>query len=82
MKPVKFPESNVVFAEEQPEYGDMPAFRSEEQGGHVISCWKLSFGERLRVLFTGKMWMSLMMFGQPLTPSIITTKKSDVLVKL
>lgn len=79
MKPVEFQEQNIVFAKDQPEYLPLPAFKNDSPQGEVISCWKLSFRERLRILFTGKLWVCLMMFGKPLTPSFFTTKKSDVL---
>jgi len=79
MKPIKFKEQNCTFAENQPEYLPLPAFRNNTGNGEVVSCWKLSFLERLRLLFTGKLWVSMMMFGEPLTPSYFTTKKSEVL---
>lgn len=79
MVPVRFPEANVTFAENQPEYQPLPAFRNPGGHGEVISCWKLSWRERLRLLITGRLWCSLLMFGQPLTPSFFTTKKSEVL---
>lgn len=79
MKPVKFPEVNVTFAENQPEYMPLPAFRNKSEYGEVVTCWDLSFKERLRVLFRGKIWLSMMTFNKPLTPSLMTTKKSDVL---
>jgi len=76
MKPSKFPEQNTVYAENQDEYGNMPAFKDED--GVVVSCWKLTFRERLRVLFRGYIWLSLMSFNKPLTPSYMSTKKSDM----
>lgn len=79
MKPTKFPEANVTYAENQPEYLPLPAFKNDSPQGEVISCWRLSFMERMRILFTGKLWVSLMTFNKPLTPSFFTTKKSDVL---
>lgn len=79
MKPIEFPEQNVVYAKDQPEYTPLPAFKSDDPMGQVVSCWQLSFTERLRVLFTGKLWVSLATFNKPLTPSFFTTKKSDVL---
>lgn len=79
MQPIEFPEHNVVFAKDQPEYKPLPAFRNDSPQGEVISCWKLSFTERLRILFTGNLWVSLMTFNKPLTPSFFSTKKSDVL---
>ena len=78
MKPIKFKEQNCIFAENQPEYLPLPAHKIDEPEGRVISCWKLSFKERLKILFTGKMWCALMMFGQPLTPSFFTVNKSDI----
>lgn len=80
MKPKKFPEVNVMFAKDQPEYLPLPAFKNESPQGEVITCWSLSFKERLRVLFKGEIWLSLMSFNKPLTPSYLTTKKEDVLV--
>lgn len=81
MKPIEFPEQNVVFAKDQPEYLPLPAFRNDSAEGEVISCWQLSFGERVKILFTGKLWVSLMSFNKPLTPSFFTVNKSEVLCK-
>ncbi len=78
MKPIKFKECNVTFAKDQPEYNQLPAFKDEK--GEVITCWNLTFRERLRVLFKGNIWLCLLSFNQPLTPSFMSTKKSDVLI--
>ena len=80
MRPIEFPEQNIVFAKDQPEYLPLPAFRNDSPQGEVISCWELSLTERLRILFTGKLWVSLMSFNKPLTPSFFTTKKGEVLM--
>ena len=79
MSPIKFKEQNVVYAENQPEYLPLPAFKNESPQGEVISCWQLSFIERMRILFTGKLWVCLLSFNKPLTPSFFTTKKSELL---
>lgn len=87
MKPIKFKEQNVTFAENQPEYLPLPALKNVNPDGttagmgEVISCWKLSFKERIKILFTGKLWVSLAMFGKPLTPSFFTVNKNDVINK-
>lgn len=47
--------------------------------GNTISCWSLSFWERIRLLFTGKVWVCLLSFHKPLTPSYLTTNKKEVL---
>jgi len=81
MKPIKFPEQNTVFAKNQPRYTPLPAFQEEGGDGVVVSCWKLSFWDKIRVLFGANLWVSLMMFGKPLTPSVFSFKKSDHLIK-
>jgi len=65
MKAIKFKHSNVEFAKDQPE-------------GHVISCWKLSFKERIRVLIFGRIWMNLLTFNKPLTPSLLSTNRKEL----
>lgn len=62
MKPIKFKHQNITFAENQPEYGSLPALKLDTPEGHVITCWKLSFKERLRILFFGRdlrLWNSI-----------------------
>jgi hypothetical protein len=78
MKPKNFKEANVTFAKDQPEYQPLPAFRADSQDGEVITCWNLSFSERLRILFKGEIWLSLLTFNKPLTPCFLTTKKSTL----
>jgi len=66
MKPIKFPEQNVTYAEDQPEYLNLPAYRDRE--GKMVACWSLTFWERAKLLFTGKIWISMLTFKKPLTP--------------
>lgn len=79
MKPIHFPEANIIFAKEQPEYEPLPAFREDSPKGEVITCQKLSFKERLIVLFTGRVWLAMLTFNKPLTPIFMSVKKSDML---
>lgn len=78
MKPTKFKHQNVVFAKDQPEYQPPPALKIEGPEGHVISCWKLSFKERLKVLFFGRVWVDLLSFNKPLTPSFLAVNRKEV----
>lgn len=80
MKALEFKEQNLVFAKDQPEYLPLPVFKNDSPKGEVIFCMGLSFMERLRVLISGKIWVRLLTFNKPLTPSYLTTKKSEVLV--
>ena len=71
MKPIEFEQSNVVYAKDQPEYLPLPAYRQDD--GLVITCWKLNFFERLKILFYGKFYIQLLTFGnklQPIKPTV------------
>lgn len=78
MKPIKFKESNVTYGEGQKEYLPLPAHLDAGVKGYVITCWKLSIIERIRLFITGRLWLSQMSFQQPLQPQYATTKKSDI----
>lgn len=80
MTPAKFKHQNVVFAENQPEYMPLPALKLFDPQGTVVTCWKLSFTERIKLLFTGRVWLSLLTFNQPLTPSYMSVNRKDVYV--
>lgn len=66
MKAVEFNGHNVVYAKDQPEYLPLPAHRSKE--GEVTTCWELSFLERLKVLWTGRVYLTQLTFNEPLQP--------------
>ncbi len=60
MKPIEFPEQTKVLGK--------PASMTDEECGSMavwtdgkqcISCWVGSWRERLKFLFTGKMWLSV-----------------------
>lgn len=76
MKLIDFPEGNVVYAARQAEYLPLPAHRAED--GRITCCWLLSFKERLRVLFTGRIWHQVLTFKQPLQPQLLLTHKPEL----
>lgn len=76
MRPTKFKGQNSVFAESQPEYLALPVFKDTD--GEVISCWQLSVLERLKLLFTGKLWLSILTFNKPLQPQLPSVDKPDI----
>lgn len=80
MKPVQFPEQNVTFAADQPEYRNLPAFKENNQPFTVVSCWELSPEELEEVKRTGKVWVSTLTFGNPLQPLRVEAFKSEVLI--
>ena len=76
MQVIKFKECNNVYAEDQPEYQNLPCHRAKD--GTVTSCWSLSFKERLKVLFTGVLFLRVLTFNKPLQPLLMSV---DNLVK-
>jgi len=76
MKAITFKECNCFYAENQPEYKNLPCHRTRE--GVITTCWKLSFKERIKVLFTGTLFLQVMTFNDPLQPLLMNV---DNLVK-
>jgi hypothetical protein len=66
MKPIEFKGFNVTFAKNQSEYLPLPAFKSDS--GEVVSCWSLNLRERIKMAFTGKLWLHMLTFNHPLQP--------------
>lgn len=71
MKPTNISNQNCTYAKDQPEYIPLPARKTAD--GIVSTCWKMSLAERLAVLLTGKIFLHVMTFNQPLQPVRITT---------
>ena len=78
MKQVGFKHQNIVFAKDQPEYQQLPALKLDTPTGEVISCWKLTPKERIKIIFTGRIWLSLISFNKPLTLSFLSVNRKDV----
>lgn len=72
MKPINFPEANKVYGIAQPEYQPLHAYRAQD--GAVTSCWKLSWKEKWRILFTGRIYVTLLTFNQPIQPQLLSTE--------
>lgn len=79
MYPFKFPEHNIIFAENQKEYLPLPAYLGiNEPTGTVITCWKLSLSELIKVIFTRNIYLSVMTFSKPLQPLKMGTSFKEV----
>jgi hypothetical protein len=63
----------VVFARDQKEYLPLPAIRFED--GRVVSRWKLSLRERIKIFFTGSLWLWQLTFRNPLQPQLPSVNK-------
>lgn len=73
MSPCHFPGVNVEFAKSQSQYSILPAHRDTD--GKATFCWRLTFRERIAVLFRGCVWHQVLTFGQPLQPQKLTVEK-------
>ena len=64
MKPTEFSEANVMWTG-QGNVGDLASWRSEEDGEISISCWKVGWWERIRLLRTGRVWLHVWTLDHP-----------------
>lgn len=79
MEPIKFDGVNAVFGANQPEYKPLSAERvGKPQTGQINTCWALSPDELKRVQETGVIFVSLLTFGLPLQPMLVSVDKPDV----
>lgn len=79
MRPVspileKFKGQEVVYAKDQPQYIPLPALCLDDESRAVLSRWRLSIRERLRVLWHGGIYLHVLTFGHPLQPIKLATE--------
>jgi hypothetical protein len=75
MKLVEFPEQTTVIAKDQPPYAQFPCHQVGDARDTIIACWELSIFERLKILFTGKVWHLILKFDQKLQPQLLLVDK-------
>lgn len=78
MKPVAFPEQTVVLAPDQKGYDPLPVHATPAPELIMVSCWRLGWRERLKLLLTGRLWLMQRTLGHPLQPSLITADRPFV----
>ena len=76
MKATEFPEQNVVYAKDQPEYLPLPAHKTKE--GIVITCWEPTEEELLKLIETRKVYLSQMTFNAPLQPVYMAVDRNEM----
>jgi hypothetical protein len=59
----------VVYAKDQPDYNPLPAVYLDTPSRPVLSRWRLTHDERVSVAAGADIVLTLLSFGQPLTPS-------------
>ena len=76
MQPLNFDGANIVFGANQPEYQPLLAeFVGKPETGQINTCWELSPDELKQIQETGKIWVSILTFGQPLQPVLVSVDK-------
>ncbi len=69
---IEFPEQNVIFAKDQPEYLPLPAH--VDSSGTVTCCWELSDDEIAQIIKTRKIWHQILTFRNALQPQLLLTE--------
>lgn len=79
MRLIEFQEQTAVIAKDQPQYQSLPAHIDlNDEYGTVTCCWKLSFAERIKLLFTGKIWHQILTFKMNLQPQKLMIDKPEL----
>lgn len=79
MKPIPFKQQNTIFAENQSEYMPLPAHVTNDHNRQVTSCWRLSWKELFKLIFTRQVYVSVYTFGYPLQPQYLTIDVEEVI---
>ncbi len=72
---IEFPEMTVIYAKDQPQFRPLPAHQRMDRTGTITCCWYLTWRERLQLLFTGRIWHSVLTFREPLQPQRLSVDK-------
>jgi hypothetical protein len=56
----------VVYAKDQPKYRPLHAVRNDT--GTVITCWRMTWRERLAAVLHGRIYLTMLTFNKPLQP--------------
>lgn len=79
MKPIEFPEGNVIFAKDQPEYEPLPAYKKpNDPQGLVVVKFELSPEEMGAIFESGTIYLSMLTFNQPLQPIRLSVLKPEI----
>lgn len=63
----------IVYAKDQPQYQPLPCVRDSSVEGRIITRWRLTWRERVQVLWRGDVWLHVLTFHRPLQPVVLET---------
>lgn len=83
MNPSAFPEQTGVLTGDPVNWGkDIGIYAAVpvhmfhgDARGRMCCCWKLTWLERVQVLFTGRIWHVMVTYGQPVPPQYLSPIK-------
>lgn len=78
MKPIEFPEQNIIAKSNDENVKPLPIYFSEESMS-AVSCWEVTDEDIERMKSTHKIYLSQMTFGGPIQPVYITSDKSEII---
>lgn len=71
---IELPE--VVYAKDQPEYRPLPCHKSAD--GTVLTRWRLTLRERVRVVLRGDVYLFVSTFNKPLQPLMLQVERPEL----
>lgn len=74
MKAISFKGCNLTLAENQPQYNQLPVCYQGGAEGPMTSCMKLTIKERIKMLFSGKLYITQLTFNNGFHPQSIDLK--------
>lgn len=77
MEPIKFDGANAEYVATLPGFKSLPAEGRLGPSVEIVTCWKLSPEELKRVQETGKIYLSVLTFGLPFHPLIMSVDKPE-----
>ena len=79
MKAVKFKEQNIEMGKDQPQHETLPACRTDD--GIIISCWKFTWKEKIKILFGKPIWLWQYTFNHGMNPISLDMDYPEITTK-
>ena len=77
MKPIKFKGENIFLEGDKGKSKSMNARIEKGETSLVISCWRLSFVDVMKIIFTKKIWLVVRTIKGDLHSCLISVNKKD-----
>lgn len=77
MLAVEFPYQDDIAAKDHAEYLPLPYMSLRDERGSLVFCFEGNEQEREQFAKTGKLYVSLMTFGNPIQPIMVTPNIDD-----